>query len=40
MSEIANLGVENMMRMPTAKLLKIALFVANTWNVHVNLEND
>ena len=38
MSEIANLGVDNVMH--TAKLLRSALFVANTRNVHGSLETD
>ena len=38
MRETANLEVVNMMH--TAKLLSSAMFVANTWNLHGNLEAD
>ena len=38
MRETANLEVVNMMH--TAKLLSSAMFVANTWNLHGNLETD
>ena len=38
MRETADLEVVNMMH--TAKVLSSAMFVANTWNLHGNLETD